>query len=76
MPKGLPDPTTGTRNALLIAKKQWAMSAEALDADAEDALSAEGYPSLDSRFQNGITVHATNVTTKRLQAATRAAQAT
>ncbi len=76
LPKGLPDPATGTRYALLIATKQWAKVAEALDADAEDALIAEGYPSLDPRFPQGITVHATSVTTKRAQAAKRAAQAT
>ncbi len=74
LPKGLPDPTTGTRYALLIAAKQWAKIAEVLDADAEDALIAEGYPSLDPRFPQGITVHATSVTTKRTQAAKRAAQ--
>ncbi len=74
LPKGLPAPATGTRYALLIAAKQWAKIAAALDADAEDALIAEGYPSLDPRFPQGITVHATSVTTKRTQAAKRAAQ--
>jgi len=74
LPKGLPDPATGTRYALLIAAKQWAKVAAALDADPEDALIAEGYPSLDPRFPQGITVHATSVTTKRAQAAKRAAQ--
>ncbi len=74
LPKGLPDPATGTRYALLIAAKQWVKIAAALDADPEDALIAEGYPSLDPRFPQGITVHATSVTTKRAQAAKRAAQ--
>jgi len=74
LPKGLPEPATGTRYALLIAAKQWAKIAAALDADPEDALIAEGYPSLDPRFPQGITVHATSVTTKRTQAAKRAAQ--
>jgi len=74
LPKELPEPATGTRYALLIAAKQWAKIAEALDADAEDALIAEGYPSLDPRFPQGITVHATSVTTKRTQAAKRAVQ--
>ncbi len=73
LPKGLPEPATGTRYALLIAAKQWAKIAAALDADPEDALIAEGYPSLDPRFPQGITVHATSVTTKRTQAAKRAA---
>jgi hypothetical protein len=74
LPKGLPAPTTGTRYALLIATKQWAKIAATLDADPEDDLIAEGYPSLDPRFPQGITVHATSVTTKRAQAAKRAAQ--
>jgi len=74
LPKGLPEPATGTRYALLIAAKQWAKVAAALDADPEDALIAEGYPSLDPRFPQGIAVHATSVTTKRMQAAKRAAQ--
>ncbi len=74
LPKGLPEPATGTRYALLIAAKQWAKIAEVLNADAEDALIAEGYPSLDPRFPQGITVHTTSVTTKRMQAAKRAAQ--
>jgi hypothetical protein len=74
LPKGLPDPATGTRYALLIATKQWAKVAEALEADPEDALIAEGYPSLDPRFPQGVTVHATSVTTKRMQVAKRAAQ--
>ena len=47
--------------------------AGALDADPEDSLIAEGYPSLDPRFPQGITIHATSVTTKRAQAAKRAA---
>jgi len=74
LPKGLPAPATGTRYALLIAAKQWTKIAATLDADPEDALIAEGYPSLDPRFPQGITVHATSVTTKRTQAAKRAAQ--
>jgi len=74
LPKGLLEPATGTRYALLIAAKQWTKVAAALDADPEDALIAEGYPSLDPRFPQGITVHATSVTTKRLQTAKRAAQ--
>jgi len=76
LPKGLPEPATGTRYALLIAAKHWAKVAEALDADVEDALIAEGYPSLDPRFPQGITVYATSVTTKRTQAAKRAVQPT
>jgi hypothetical protein len=38
--------------------------------DPEDLLVIEGYPTVDPRFA-GITVYATNVTTKNLQAAAR-----
>jgi len=49
--------------------------AEALAADAEDAAIIEGYAALDPRVE-GIAVYATSATTKRLQAAKRAAQPT
>ena len=54
------------------AKKQWQKAATALQ-DPEDRLIVEGYPTLDPRFP-GITVLATNVTTRNLQIAQRAAQ--
>ncbi len=44
----------------------------ALAADAEDAAIIEGYAALDPRVE-GIAVYATSATTKRLQAAKRAA---
>jgi len=74
LPKGLPTPPTGTRYTVFVARKQWAKVAEALAADAEDAAIIEGYAALDARVE-GIAVYATSVTTKRLQAAKRAATA-
>jgi hypothetical protein len=73
IPKGLPTPAAGTAYAVLIAKKQWQKVAGVTD-DPEDKLIIEGYPTLDPRFP-GITVLATNVTTRNLQMAKRAAQA-
>jgi hypothetical protein len=73
LPKGLPTPATGTAYAVLIAKKQWQKAAAALQVP-EDRLIVEGYPTLDPRFP-GITVLATNVTTRNVQMAKRAAQA-
>jgi len=74
LPKGLPEPPAGTRYTVFIARKQWAKIAEALAADAEDAAIIEGYAALDPRV-DGIAVYATGATTKRLQAAKRAATA-
>jgi len=72
LPKGLPVPgTTRTRYVVLIARKQWTKVAVAL-ADPEDVLIAEGYPALEERFAGAITVYATRVTTKGLQAAQKA----
>ena len=75
LPKGLPTPPAGTRYTVFVAPKQWARVAEALAADPEDAAIIEGYAALDPRVE-GIAVYATSATTKRLQAAKRAAQAT
>ncbi len=71
--KGLPEPPVGTRYTVFVARKPWATVAEALAADAEDAAIIEGYAALDPRVE-GIAVYATSATTKRLQAAKRAAQ--
>jgi len=73
LPKGLPAPAAGTRYTVFVAPKPWAKVAEALAADAEDAAIIEGYAALDPRVE-GIAVYATSATTKRLQAAKRAAQ--
>jgi len=73
LPKGLPEPPAGTHYTVFVARKPWATVAEALAADPEDAAIIEGYAALDPRV-DGIAVYATNATTKRLQAAKRAAQ--
>jgi len=72
LPKGLPEPPVGTRYTVFVARKQWAKIAAALAADPEDAAIIEGYAALDPRVE-GIAVYATSATTKRLQAAKRAA---
>jgi len=73
LPKGLPAPPAGTHYTVFVARKPWTTVAEALAADVEDAAIIEGYAALDPRVE-GIAVYATSGTTKRLQAATRAAQ--
>jgi len=72
VPKGLPEPPAGTRYIVFVARKQWSKVAEALATDPEDAAIIEGYAALDPRVE-GIAVYATSATTKRLQAAKRAA---
>ncbi len=75
LPQGLPEPPSGTRYTVFVARKQWTKVAEALAADPEDAAIIEGYAALDPRVE-GIAVYATSITTKRLQAAKRAALVT
>lgn len=72
LPKGLPAPPKQTRYVVLIARKQWAKVADAI-ADADDRLIVEGYPAYAAEHA-GITVYATSVTTRKLQAAKREAQ--
>jgi len=72
LPKGLPEPPAGTRYTIFVARKQWTKVAEALAAAAEDVAIIEGYAALDPRVE-GIAVYAPSATTKRLQAARRAA---
>ncbi len=72
LPKGLPAPPAGTRYTVFVARKPWAKVAEALATDPEDVAIIEGYAALDARVE-GIAVYATSATTKRLQAAKRAA---
>ena len=74
LPKGLPEPPAGTRYTVVVARKQWTKVAEALAADAEDAALIEGYAALDPCAES-IAVYATSATTKRTQAAKRAATA-
>jgi len=72
VPKGLPTPGAArTRYVVLIARKQWVKVAAALT-DPADTLIAEGYPALEARFAGTITVYATRVTIKQLQAAGKA----
>ncbi len=73
LPKGLPAPAAGTRYTVFVARKPWAKVAEALATDPEDVAIIEGYAALDARVE-GIAVYATSATTKRVQAAKRAAQ--
>ncbi len=75
LPKGLPAPPSApTSYTVYIAPKQWTKVAEAIR-DPEDALIIEGFPTYDPTLE-GIAVYATNITTKKLQQAQRAAQVT
>jgi len=65
-------PATPTNYMIFVAQKQWNKVREATQ-NADDALIVEGYPGHAPRFA-GITVDATNVTTKALQAAKRKEQ--
>ena len=70
LPKGLPTPPAEpTTYIVLIARKQWAKVAEAIQ-DPDDVLIIEGYPALDPQLR-GIAVFTQSVTTKKLQAAKR-----
>jgi hypothetical protein len=69
LPKGLPAPAQPTNYAVFIAKKQWQKVAQAAQ-HPQDLLIVEGYPTVDPRFA-GITVLATQATTKQLQQAER-----
>jgi hypothetical protein len=71
LPKGVPAPPVApTSYAVYIGQKQWNKVAEALQ-DPEDVLIVEGFP---TATPEGISVYATNTTTKKLQEAQRAAQ--
>jgi hypothetical protein len=73
LPKGLPPvPSTPTNYMVFIQQKQWNKVRDAMH-NADDALIVEGYPVHEPRFA-GITVYATQVTTKALQAAKRKEQ--
>jgi hypothetical protein len=75
LPKGLPAPTNAaTKYAVYIAKKQWNKVKDAIQ-DPEDALIIEGFPKTDAEV-SAIAVFTTNVTTKKLQQATREKQQT
>ena len=72
LPKGVPTPpATKTNYVVYIGAKQWKNVAATI-ADPEDALIIEGYPQLDTQTST-ISVFATNITSKKLQAAKRQA---
>jgi hypothetical protein len=72
LPKGLPAlPAQPTNYLVFVSQKQWKRVADALQ-NPDDKLIIEGYPVHHPRFA-GITVYATQVTTKLLQAAKRQA---
>ncbi len=74
LPKGLPPlPATPTTYMLFIQQIQWNKVQAAMQ-QPDDALIVEGYPVHEPRFA-GITLYATNVTSKALQAAKRKEQA-
>jgi hypothetical protein len=73
LPKGVPaPPSTPTTYTVHIAAKQWAKVGAALR-NPEDVLIVEGFPAADPAHA-GITVYATNVTTKVLQQVQRASE--
>jgi hypothetical protein len=73
LPKGLPAPANEpTKYAVYVSAKQWKKVAESI-ADPEDVLIVEGFPKTDPEVK-AIAVFATNVTTKKLQAAQRQQQ--
>jgi hypothetical protein len=74
LPKGLPPlPATPTTYMIFVQQKQWNKVREGMQ-NADDALIVEGYGVHAPCFA-GITVYATQVTTKALQAAKRTEQA-
>lgn len=78
LPAGLPLPkaevAAATRYSVFVATKQWAKVAEAIATDPDDILIIEGYPTLDLE-RGTIAVFASNVTTRKIQAASRAPKA-
>jgi hypothetical protein len=74
LPKGVPTlPSTPTSYMIFVQQKQW-NKVRAVMQQPDDALIVEGYPVHEPRFA-GITVYATQVTTKALQAAKRKTEA-
>jgi hypothetical protein len=73
LPKGLPPlPSTPTNYMIFVQQKQWNKVRDAMQ-QPDDVLIVEGYPVHEPRFA-GITVYATQVTTKALQAVKRKEQ--
>ena len=70
LPKGMPDlPAHSTNYLVFVATKQWRKVADTMK-NPEDVLIIEGYPTQHPQFA-GITVYATQVTTKLQQQAKR-----
>jgi len=73
LPKGVPTPQpTKTNYVVYIGAKQW-KNVAAQASDPEDAFIIEGYPQSDPQT-SAISVFATNITSKKLQAAKRQGQ--
>jgi hypothetical protein len=73
LPKGVPTPqATKTNYVVYIGSKQWKNVATVAN-DPEDVFIIEGYPQIDTKT-NAISVFATNITSKKLQAAKRQSQ--
>lgn len=73
LPKGVPPlPSTATLYTVYISQKQWQRVQESI-ADPEDALIIEGQCAFDPTI-NGISVYATNITTKLMEAKKREAK--
>ncbi len=73
LPKGLPrPPAKPSQYTLYISQKHWKKVRDSLK-DPEDLLVVEGHCALDSKLAS-IAVFGTNVTTKLIQQAQRAAQ--
>ena len=77
LPAGLPLPPAAmvaeTRYSVYIAAKQWRKVADAINKNHDDVLIIEGFQMLDKE-RGTIAVFASNVTTKVLQSAARAAK--
>jgi hypothetical protein len=70
LPKGVPTPqAVKTNYVVYIGQKQW-KSVAATVSDPEDVLIIEGFPQIDTKT-GAISVFASNVTSKKLQAAKR-----
>ena len=70
LPKGVPAPQAiKTNYVVYVGLKQW-KNVAATVSDPEDVLIVEGFPQIDAK-NNAISVFASNVTSKKLQAAKR-----
>jgi hypothetical protein len=73
LPKGVPTPQAiKTNYVVYIGAKQW-KNVAAQVSDPDDAFIIEGYPQIDTQT-SAISVFATSITSKKLQAAKRQGQ--